>query len=893
MAGPLGKPRRFRLPLSENRVAREIDEEIAFHIDERTEDLVARGIERRAAREQAHAEFGDIGAARADLEAIDRRRVRRILRAGWWSDFLLDLRYGARGLMRAPLFSLLAVFTLAVGLGANAALFGVVKPVLLDPLPYADQERLVRIHGHNLESGQDRWGVSAGMIADVRALQRSFADLAAFFVFPSEIMVGTGDGVHVARAALVQPSFFHVLGVPPAQGRMFTDDDLPSSGPAPVVVLTHGAWQRYAGGDRSVLGSEMIINDMPRTVIGILPRGFVGPHGEAEFYFPLNLAPFADDPVAARRSYSFGMIARLQPEIGHAAAQRELETIAEVIQQEYPEDIRGIGLNAEPLRAAMVGDTRTPLLILTAGAALVLLIACANLAGALLSRVISRRREFAIRTALGAGRGRIVRQLLTESTVLAVAGGVVGVALAAVTLTLLRDLALNALPHFADLSLDNGVLLTVLLLTLSAGIGVGLLPALAAGRADVRRGVTEQSRGASEGRRSGRLRGILVAAQIALCLSLVASAGLLARSLWTMSTAPIGVEAENVVIATLTLPRARYGEPAPNVQFQEELVERLRALPGITSVATASDPPQQVMDSNSFVIEGRPWARGEPEPFVLWASVSDDYFRTLRIPVLEGRTFDRRDHADAVPAIVISSSMARRHWPAGDALGARIRLGPDVASPHWEVVGIVGDVRNDPARPDAEPITYVSFRQDPVLRPTLLARSQGDPAALLPVIEHELAQIDPGVPLQNVMPLELALSRGLAGHRLPVVLMLAFGALALLLASVGVYAMFATMVAAREREFGVRLALGAEPRAIARLVLRQGAVWMAVGLAVGAVVAMVAGYWMRGLLFGVSPFDPLTVTAAALLLLSCAALALLTPVWRAARVDPAVALRAE
>jgi putative ABC transport system permease protein len=760
-------------------------------------------------------------------------------------------------------------------------------------LPYADQERLLRIYGHNVESGQDRWGVSAGMIADIGALQRSFADLAAFFFFPSEIMVGAGDGVYVARAALVQPSFFRVLGVQPAEGRTFTDDDLPSSGPASVVILTHAAWQRLAGGDRSVVGSEMIINETPRKVIGILPRGFVAPQGEAEFFFPLNLAPIADDPIAARRSYSFGMIARLQPNIGHAAAQRELEFIAEAIQREYPEDIRGIGLNAEPLRAAMVGDTRTPLLILTAGAALVLLIACANLAGALLARVISRRREFAVRTALGAGRGRIVRQLLTESTVLAVAGGVAGVALAAVTLTLLRDRALSALPHFADLSLDAGVLLTVLLLTLAASIGVGLLPALAAGRGDVRPGMAEQSRGASEGRRSGRLRGILVATQIALCLSLVASAGLLARSLWTMSTAPIGIEAANVVTATLTLPRARYGEPAQNVQFQEALIERLRALPGVASVATASDPPQRVMDSNSFVIEGRHRVSGEPEPFVLWAAVSDDYFRTLRIPVLDGRTFDRRDHADAVPAVVISRSMARRFWPAGDALGARIRLGPDVESPYWEIVGVVGDVRNDPARPDAEPMTYVSFRQDPVLRPTLLARSHGSPVALLPAIEHELARIDPGVPLQDLMPLELALSRGLAGHRLPVVLMLAFGVLALLLASVGVYAMFATMVAAREREFGVRLALGAERKAIARLVLRQGAVWMAIGVVAGALVASVASYSMRGLLFGVSPFDPLTVTAAALLLVSCAALALLTPVWRAARVDPVVALRAE
>jgi putative ABC transport system permease protein len=886
-------PRRrsFRLPLGRTRIAGEVDAEIAFHIDERIEDLVAQGMERHAAREQALQEFGDVGAARSELVAIDQRRVRRVRRAGWWRDVAQDLRFGARAALRAPLFSLVAIVTLALGIGVNAALFSVVKPVLLDPLPYADQSRLVRIFGHNVESGDDRWGMSAGMAADVAAMQRSFSEVAAFNYFPTDVIVGALDQVNTTSVATVQPSFLRVLGVQPMLGRAFADDDLPASGPASVVILTHAAWHRFAAGRADIIGQDIVVNDRPRTVIGVLPQEFVGPMGDADVYLPLNLAPTLADPVGARRTYNLGMVGRLNPGVDLRAAQGDLAAIAHAIAREHPDDIGGITLNAVPLRDAMVGDTRVPLLVLTAGAILVLMIACANLASAMLARVISRRHEFAVRAAIGASRGRLARQVLTESTLLAGAGGLTGILLAGTLLLVLRDLAIPALPHFADMALDAGILGAVLLLTIATGLAIGLLPAMVIGGTEP--AATEQARGASAGRGSVRIRGVLVSVQIALCLSLVVSAGLLARSLWNMSTAPTGIDARGVVTASLSLPAARYATSEAIAAFHRSILEQTRALPGTASVATASGLPLDLQWSNSFVIDGAPWAHGEAEPFVFMQSVSDEYFRTLGIPLLRGRMFDSRDHADAPPVTILSESMARHYWPDSDALGARIRIGPDVQSPLWEVVGIVADVRNDPARADAAAITYTSYRQIPSPNLNLLARSEAGPAALMAMLERKLATLDASVSLHGPMTLDAALSRGLAGYRLPVVLMLSFGLLALVLASVGVYAMFATMVAAREREFGVRIALGAGPRAILRHVVQQGSVWMSIGLVSGVLCTLAAAHAMRGLLFGLSPFDPVTIIAAALLLGGCAALAVLAPLRRATRVDPSVIMRAE
>jgi putative ABC transport system permease protein len=877
----------FRLPTSERVVASDVDDEIAFHLEERTRELMARGMDPATARAEALREFGDVAAATAELEAIGRRRVRQTRRSRWWSDLRQDLHYGARSALRSPLFTLLAIVTLALGIGANAAVFGVLKSVLLDALPYAEPDRLMGVHAH-YEGG--RGSLSAGSVVDIAERQQSFESLAAFMGYTPEVIVGGADGPRLGRSAWVEPGLFRTLGVPAARGRTFHPDDLDPD-TARVVVLTHAAWQRLFAGDPGVLGRDVRINGIPRTVIGVLPNGFIGPLGQVDFYFALDLGPTLRDPVRVRRRHWLMMVGRLKPDVTREAAERELGAIGADLVREHPHDNAGMRLAAVSLREAMVGETRTPLLMLMMSAGLVLLIACANLAGALLSRTLTRRKEFAVRVALGAGRGRLVRQLLTESTLLALAGGAAGLLLAMLGLSLLRGLAPPALPDHATLSLDGGAVLVTALLALLTGLAFGTAPALSVARSDPQGTLRDETRGTSESRRSRRLRGVLVAGQIALCVSLLAGAGLLARSLQAMTATPFGFDPDGVLTVAVQLPNRDYGSWQALLQFHQEFEERLRGLPGVESVASASHLPTEVGESNSFTIEGVQWP-SEGEPFVLYASVSDEYFRTLRIPLLQGRTFDARDHNDAPPVVVISESMARRYWPNGDAVGSRIRMGPDRESPLIEVIGIVGDVRNDPARADAEPITYRSHRQDTWSNVSFLVRTRGDPLALVRPVEHELASLDPALPLGRTQTLRAVIGEGLAGRRLPVMLLTAFGALALLLASVGVYAMFASMAAAREREFGVRIALGSSPHAIAALVLRQGAVWMVGGLAAGAVGIVLVTRLLRDLLYGVAPFDPVALGLAVLALLACATIALLGPVRRATRVDPGTALRA-
>jgi putative ABC transport system permease protein len=899
-----GIRRLFRFPSSEARVSSDVDEEITFHLEERTQKLIAQGQDPAAARAAALREFGDIREARAELEEIGRRRVRNLQRANWWSDFRQDLKYAGRSLLHAPLFTLLAIVTLALGIGANAAVFGVLKSVLLDALPYADADQLVRVYARWLDGSMERGPMSAGTVVDLAARQRSFARLAVFVDNVSDAIYGDESGSRITRLAWVEPSFFDTLGVTVVRGRLLTPDDA-TSGLAPLsaatlvpdtanaVLLTHGAWQRLFGGDLGVPGRTIRLNGVTRTIVGVLPRNFVGPLGDIDFYAAFDLAPVVARPTMARSAQWLGAIGRLKPGITHEAAQRELASIGTVLAREYPRDNSGFAITSMPLRDAMVGATRRPLLVLMTSAALVLLIACANLTGALLARTLSRRKELAVRIVLGAGRGRLIRQLLTESVLLALTGGAAGVLLAWLVLSTLRGVARTALPDYADLTLDGDAVLVTAVLSLCTGLAFGLAPALSIDRSDPQGALRAEIRGASESRRSRRLRGLLVAGQIALCVSLLAGAGLLARSLWAMTTAPLGFDPDHVLTATVQMPPRDYPTPAARIRFLEQFADRLRTLPDVQAVADVSLIPTAIGSRTSFGIDGAPQRPNEAQPFVLRAMVSDDYFRTLQIPLRQGRTFDTRDRLDAPPTVVISESMARRFWPQGNALGARIRLGPDGRAPVTEVVGIVGDVRNDRARPDAEPMLYRSSRQSPWPFAAFVLRTRGDPLALLKPVERELAAVDRGLALQRAMSLRAAVGEGLAGRQLPVLLMTSFGALALLLASVGVYAMFASIGAARAWEFGLRMALGSRPRAIAGLLLRQGAGWMALGLAGGAVGVVLVVRLLRGLLYEVPPFDPIALGVSVAILIGCATIALLIPLRRATHVDPATALRSQ
>jgi predicted permease len=871
----------------------DMDQEMAFHVDAITREYVRAGMSDADAARAARKRFGS---------TVRHKEAGHDARTGYLDQFAADVRSGIRQLVNARGFAIVAIVTLALGVGVNTAVFTVVKSVLLDALPYADADQLVRIHGGAAASTQGRGPLSAGTVEEIAARQQSFTALAAFVDVAIDAVYGREDGPQITTIAWVEPKFFDTLGVSPPLGRTFRNDDAADglvalSGGAvgtdtgAPVMLSHAAWARLFGTDATVIGREVRINGLARTVIGVLPPGFIAPMGDVDFYIAFDRGPVVANPVAVRRAQWLGLVGRLDSGVTQDMARRDVERIWTDLAREYPADNGTLRASAMPLRDAMVGDTRPRLLVLMAGAALVLVITCANLAATLLARALSRRKEFALRAALGAGRARVVRQLLTESVVLAFAGGVAGLLTAVAVLNVLRDLAARALPVHANLSLDSGALLASATIALGTGLLFGVAPAAVVVRGDAQHTLRADSRGSTEGRQSRRARGMLVAGQMALCVSLLVGAGLLTRSLWAMADASLGFVPDSVLTGAIQLPVRDYADPESRLQFREQFEQRLRALPGVQSVATATSVPTRVRQRMGVTPEGTP--ASEAQPFVLAAVVSDDYFRTLQISLRQGRTFDARDRADAPPTLVISETMARRFWPTGNAVGSRLRLGPDPASPLIEVIGIVSDVRNDRARRDAEPMAYRSMRQLPAPLLTILVRTKNDPLTLTRSVEQELAALDRNLPLQQVSSLQAVLDDGLADRRLPVVLMTAFGALALLLSSMGVYSLFASMTAAREREFGVRLALGSRPRAIAVLVLRQGAGWMAAGLLLGAVGIFLVARLVRELLYGVPPFDPLTIGAAVAVLMVCAIAALLGPLYRAARVDAVVALRSE
>jgi putative ABC transport system permease protein len=867
----------------------EVDDELRFHVEERMRNYIDGGMSPDEARRATLGRFGDIDAVRDACARMLNEDRKAKARRDWLDDLRQDLKFAARSALRAPLFSLLAVVMLALGIGANAAIFGVVKSVLLDALPYENPGQLMRIFAPFRNGTEPRGTLSAGTVSDIRERQHSFSSLGAFLL-PRDAVYLNGDAPQMVTSMFIEPQLLRTLGVFPARGPGFRDED-GLHDTTTVVMLSHAAWQRLLGGDPSAVGRTVRLNGIPRTIVGVLPRNFVPPEGDPDFFQPLGVSLFMKNPITVRGSHNFHFVGRLRPGVTEETAHREMTAIGAELERLYAKDNLGIGLKAVPLRDSMVGDTRKPLLALMASAALVLLITCANLAGAMLSRTISRRKEFAVRVALGAGRGRLLRQLLTESMLLALVGGAAGLALAVGALAMLRGLALSAIPSYASLTLDTGAIVVTFAVALATGLAFGVGPAISVGRADPQRTLRDQTRGTSESARSRRTRGVLVAGQIALCVSLLAGAGLLLRSLWAMTSAPIGFEPNGLLTMTVQPTGGKYGTLETRNRLFDDVLQRIRALPSVTDAAVVSQLPTSMTNSNGLFIQDAPWGPNEPVPFILTGSGSEDYFRTLRIPVKQGRVFSTTDRSDAPPVIVINEAMARRYWPKGNAVGAQIHIGPPNPKAPWiTVIGVVGNVRNDPTRLTAEPTMYLPFRQSSFGN-TLAIRTGGDPVALTSTVRRAIASIDPMIPAYKIATVNAVIGDSFVMHRLPVVLITAFGGLALLLASVGVYAMFANMAAAREREFGVRVALGSSRGAIARLVLGQGGVWMAAGLAIGAGGVVLAARLLRSQLFGVPEFDPIAIGAALAVLLACATIALLVPVRRATRVDPITVLR--
>ncbi len=801
---------------------------------------------------------------------------------------LQDLRYAARSLARSPGFAAAAIVTLALGIGANAAVFSLVRSVLLRPLPFPRPDALMSIAEGNPEKGWSAMPASAPNFLDWESGARSFASMGAYTTGPVAL-TGRGEPEQLS-ATWATAGFFPTLGVGAEIGRTFGAAES-LAGHDRAIVLSHGLWMRRFGGDPSVVGSAVRIDGQPYTVLGVMPPSFRFPEEGADAWVPLSFGP---DVATQRGAHYLEVVARRRPEVAADRASAEIRAIADRLRLAYPRTNGGSTAVVRPLAETLVGDVRPALLMLLGAVGLVTLIACANVANLLLIRATRRSSEIAVRTALGASRARLARQLLTESLVLAAAGAAAGLALAAVSLDAIVRLAPANVPRLSEVRIDGGVLGFTALWTLAAALVFGLAPALGSLRAGPMRSLRSWGSDAASARGPVRLRRVLVAGQIAVALVLLVGAGLLVKSLARLSAVDPGFRAEQVLAFDLTLPEARYPNEARQGEFTRELLSRMRALPGAQSAAAIFGLPLTGLSfSSSMRIGGAP--EGADEPSAQLRVASEDYFRTLGIPLVAGRFFGPEDRYGAPHAILASRAAARRFFPAGDALGKHVRFGarPGATRIEGEIVGIVGDVRDAELGVGPQPEFYASIAQAPVAGFHVAIRTSGRPGALAEAVRAAAHGLDPEIVVNGLSSLGEIVSRSVARPRFTARLLLLFAAMALALSAVGIYGVIAFAVSQRTREIGIRMALGADRRAVRGLVMRDGLRLTLWGLGLGLAGAVAAARLLAGFLFEVRPGDLATHATVTLVLLAVALLACWIPARRASRVEPMAALRSE
>jgi predicted permease len=788
-----------------------------------------------------------------------------------------DLRYALRQLRRAPGFALVVALVLALGIGVNTAIFSVVNAVLLRDLPYRAADRLVMAFTTYPDFGHS--STSLPDFLDWRAGFRGTGDLAAFGNASYNV---TGDGApERAKGAAVTADYFRVLGAPPAHGRAFTPDEERGAMPG-VAMLGHGFWQRRFNGDPRVVGGTITLNGIPRTIVGVAPATLTLPDA------PDVLVPLRTDSAFGRRAEYLKVIGRLGPGVTLEQGRAVLATVNRRLQAQYPEtNSERLTIDLVPMRDEIVGAARPALLVFMGAVGLVLLVACANIANLLLVRATVREREVAVRTALGASRGRVFRQFLVESLVLALAGGVAGLALAAAIVRLLRATATDAIPRLGEVGLDARALAFTLVLSVGTGLLFGIAPALRLAREQVQQTLRGGGRGIAGG--AGRLRAGLVLAEVALSVVLLVGAGLLLRSFVELQRVQPGFDAERVLTFQVSLPSTAYPSVDTQVRpFWNGLLERARGLPGVRTAAVTSTIPLTGANYLTFDVAGREAQPGEDlQPFM----VSDGYFRAMGVPIVRGRTFTAADGAGAPRVAVINAEAARRFWPGRDPIGARITTGD--TTDYMTIVGVVADVRQEGMSAKPYPQLYGVAAQNPMRAMYVVVRTAGDPNALAGAMRRAVAALDPQLPVYNVATMQERVAQSVARPRVTAVLVALFGASALGLAAFGIYGVVAFSVAQRTRELGVRVAVGARPGDVVRLVVRQGMQPAVAGVAVGLVVALAAARLIAGLLFGVGAADPLTFAGVALFLAGVALAATWLPARRATRVSPLEALRAD
>jgi putative ABC transport system permease protein len=861
---------------------REMDAEMRFHVEARAEDLVRGGMGRTEALRRARIEFG--GVEQAKEECRDARRVSFVEGA------VQDLRFGLRMLRKSPGFTITALLTLALGIGANTAIFSVVNTVLLRPLPYQDADRLVTVWSYNRTRGYDTDLVSPMDFADWRAQSNAFEKLAAS-TDVQYTMTGTGEPVTVIAYAF-SADYFDVLGVRPLVGRTFSPDE-EQPGKEHVVVLSYGFWQRHFGGDRELLNKTITLDGAPYTVVGVMPPEFKYP-SRTELWTPL-----APNPEAINdRNYRYlRVMGRLRRGEGLAQARAEMNGIASGLAKEYPDTNKeDDAVNLIPLREGISGDARPALLVLFCAVGLVLLIACANVANLLLARAVTRQKEVAVRGTLGASRGRLVRQFLTESVLLGLSGGVLGIFLAVwCTKALVAMFSTSVfnlnLPYLETVPLDGWVLGFAVAGSLLTGVLFGLAPAIqsAAGHNDA---LKESGRSTTESVRWRRFRNALVVAEVAMSIVLLTAAGLTLKSFAHLLAGDLGFRAEQILTMRVLLPKPKYASEARRIAFQDETLARIKALPGVQSAGTVTFLPLTGWEGIRAVALAREVTPEGQRPKVLWSSVTPEYFQAVGIPLIQGRFFADADRQGTTGVAIISKSLAHRLGPGrGDLIGQQIAV-EGVKGP-IQVVGVVGDVKHLGVTADPASEVYLPFAQLPTPLLCFAIRSAGKMEGLGHAAENAIWEVDKDQAVGFVMNMNDLVSDSLAPQRVVALLLGSFGALALVMAAVGIYGVMANSAEQKTHEIGIRMAIGARAGQILRMMMAQGLRIVLLGATIGVAAAFALTRFISSVLYGVRPGDPGMFAAATVLLSAVALVACWLPAWRAARVEPMVALRYE
>lgn len=806
---------------------------------------------------------------------------------------LHDIRYGVRMLVHRPLVTVLAVIALALGIGASAAIFSVVNTVLLRPLPYANGQRLVMIWEQNRPRGRDRNVISAANFQDWREQNQVFQDMSAFYGSPYNL-TGLGDPEEVTGMA-ASTNLFDVLGDHPLLGRTFTAED-GVKGKDDVAVLGYAFWQKHFAGDRNVVGKTFALDSQAITVIGVMPQGFDFFVKENAFVkkAPEFWLPLVFSPNSRKRAGRFlSAVGVLKPGVTIEQARAEMTTLGTRLEQQYPDFNKGWGINLVPLHTQFSGDLERPLLILLIAVGFVLLIACANVANLLLARSVARQKEFAIRAALGAGRVRLVRQLLTESLLLSFAGCGLGLLIARWGVDALLTISPRDLLSFTTVSIDKRVLGFAVVLAVLTSVIFGLAPALEAAHPKTNESLKEGGRGTSAGH-SHRVLNWFVVAQVALSLMLLIGSGLMIKSLIRLQSVDPGFDPNNLLTVSISLPRAKYAEDPKKIEFFQQLLTRVRQLPGVRTAGAASAPPfTGAGAATGFLIEGQPPLTSAEKPTTDVRVVDQDYFKAMNIPLLKGRTFTEHEEVQQAHVVIISAALARHYFPNQDPLGKRIEVDMKQQNVPSEIIGVVGDVKWKGLDLEPRPMVYWPHAELAYSSLVLVVRTAGEPGSMTAAIQREVRALDKDQPISEMRTMNQLLADSIGRSRFATLLLGIFAVVALLLAGLGIYGVMSYSVTQRTNEIGIRIALGATRRNVVTLVVRRG-MWLAVsGVAIGLLGSLGLTRLLTGLLFGVSVTDPLTFVLVPVFLLATALVAIYLPARRAMRVDPLVALRYE